>query len=90
VLGGLTRWRDALSVFQQAHGSMTIEELTSSVGKLRLVGQGAEAEVFEWRDGRVLKLLRARGATERWPAKSRHLKPRTQPACEYREPTSRS
>ena len=44
---------------------MTIEELTSSVGKLRLVGQGAEAEVFEWRDGRVLKLLRARGATER-------------------------
>jgi aminoglycoside phosphotransferase (APT) family kinase protein len=44
---------------------MTIEEQTSSVGKLRLVGQGAEAEVFEWRDGRVLKLLRARGATER-------------------------
>lgn len=30
--------------------------------KLRLVAQGAEAEVFEWRDGRVLKLLRARGA----------------------------
>jgi hypothetical protein len=47
------------------YGSMTIEEQASSVGKLRLVGQGAEAEVFEWRDGRVLKLLRARGATER-------------------------
>ena len=44
---------------------MTVEDQASSVGTLRLVGQGAEAEVFEWRDGRVLKLLRARGATER-------------------------
>jgi len=28
---------------------------------LRLIGQGREAEVFEWPDGRVLKLLRAAG-----------------------------
>jgi tRNA A-37 threonylcarbamoyl transferase component Bud32 len=29
--------------------------------RMRLIGQGREAEVFEWRDGRVLKLLRAPG-----------------------------
>jgi hypothetical protein len=43
---------------------MRIEEQTFSLGQLRLVGQGAEAEVFEWRDGRVLKLLRTRGPAE--------------------------
>ena len=36
-----------------------------SRGELRLIGQGAEAEIFEWQDGRVLKLLRARGQVER-------------------------
>ena len=32
-----------------------------SLRGLRLIGQGREAEIFEWRDGRVLKLLRAPG-----------------------------
>ena len=36
-----------------------------STRDLRLIGQGREAEVFEWRDGRVLKLLRAPGPTSR-------------------------
>jgi tRNA A-37 threonylcarbamoyl transferase component Bud32 len=31
----------------------------------RLIGQGAEAEVFEWREGRVVKLLRAHAGAER-------------------------
>jgi tRNA A-37 threonylcarbamoyl transferase component Bud32 len=34
-----------------------------SLRGLRLIGQGREAEIFEWRDGRVLKLLRARGSS---------------------------
>jgi hypothetical protein len=33
----------------------------ASTRGLRLIGQGREAEVFECRDGRVLKLLRAPG-----------------------------
>jgi aminoglycoside phosphotransferase (APT) family kinase protein len=33
----------------------------ASTRSLRLIGQGREAEVFEWPDGRVLKLLRASG-----------------------------
>ena len=44
---------------------MRTEEQTSSRGELRLIGQGAEAEIFELQDGRVLKLLRARGPVER-------------------------
>lgn len=48
-----------------AGGSMRIEEKTFSLGNLHLVGQGREAEVFEWGDGRVLRLLLARGPTER-------------------------
>jgi tRNA A-37 threonylcarbamoyl transferase component Bud32 len=34
-----------------------------SLRGLRLIGQGREAESFEWRDGRVLKLLRAPGSS---------------------------
>ena len=34
-----------------------------SLRGLRLIGQGREAEIFEWRDGRVLKLLRAPGSS---------------------------
>jgi aminoglycoside phosphotransferase (APT) family kinase protein len=34
---------------------------TVSLRGLRLIGQGREAEVFEWQDGRVLRLLRAPG-----------------------------
>ena len=41
------------------------EEQTYSLGRPRLVGQGAEAQVYEWRDGRVLRLLRARGPAGR-------------------------
>ena len=40
---------------------MTNEPQNLSTRNLRLIGQGREAEVFEWRDGRVLKLLRATG-----------------------------
>ena len=36
-----------------------------SLRGLRLIGQGREAEVFEWRDGRVLRLLRAPGPIAR-------------------------
>jgi aminoglycoside phosphotransferase (APT) family kinase protein len=43
---------------------MRTEEQTSSRSELRLIGQGAEAEVFERQDGRVLKLLRSRGPAE--------------------------
>jgi aminoglycoside phosphotransferase (APT) family kinase protein len=32
-----------------------------SLRGLRLIGQGREAEIFEWRDGQVLKLLRGPG-----------------------------
>jgi thiamine kinase len=35
--------------------------MSISTRSLRLIGQGREAEVFEWQDGRVLKLLRASG-----------------------------
>ena len=34
-----------------------------SLRGLRFIGQGREAEIFEWRDGRVLKLLRAPGSS---------------------------
>ena len=44
---------------------MTTKEQTFSRGELRLIGQGAEAEVFERGDGRVLKLLRSRGSADR-------------------------
>lgn len=44
---------------------MRSEEETFSLGNLHLVGQGREAEVFEWGDGRVLRLLLARGPTAR-------------------------
>jgi hypothetical protein len=40
---------------------MRKEHQNASTRSLRLIGQGREAEVFEWRDGRVLKLLRAPG-----------------------------
>lgn len=40
---------------------MRNEPQHASTRSLRLIGQGREAEVFEWRDGRVLKLLRAPG-----------------------------
>jgi len=40
---------------------MRNEPQNASTRGLRLIGQGREAEVFEWRDGRVLKLLRAPG-----------------------------
>jgi aminoglycoside phosphotransferase (APT) family kinase protein len=43
----------------------TSEDQTYSLGRPRLVGQGAEAEIYEWRDGRVLRLLRARGPAGR-------------------------
>ncbi len=38
-----------------------VEPQNASTHGLRLIGQGREAEVFEWPDGRALKLLRARG-----------------------------
>jgi tRNA A-37 threonylcarbamoyl transferase component Bud32 len=41
------------------------EEQSVSRAGLHLVGQGREAEVFEWRDGRVLRLLRVPGAVGR-------------------------
>jgi hypothetical protein len=41
------------------------KEQMFSRGELRLIGQGAEAEIFERQDGRVLKLLRAWGPVER-------------------------
>jgi aminoglycoside phosphotransferase (APT) family kinase protein len=44
---------------------MRTKEQMFSRGELRLIGQGAEAEIFELQDGRVLKLLRARGPVER-------------------------
>ena len=44
---------------------MRTKEQTSSRGELRLIAQGTEAEIFERQDGRVLKLLRARGPLER-------------------------
>jgi aminoglycoside phosphotransferase (APT) family kinase protein len=43
---------------------MTTKEQTFSSGEMRLLGQGAEAKVFELQDGRVLKLLRARRPAE--------------------------
>jgi aminoglycoside phosphotransferase (APT) family kinase protein len=39
--------------------------LNSSSRGLRLIGQGREAEVFEWQEGRALKLLRAPGPIAR-------------------------
>jgi Ser/Thr protein kinase RdoA (MazF antagonist) len=44
-----------------------VADVTAGVGvvstrSLRLIGQGREAEIFEWSDGRALKLLRARGS----------------------------
>ena len=45
--------------------SMSTKAQTSSRRELRLIAQGAEAEIFERQDGRVLKLLRARGPVER-------------------------
>ena len=44
---------------------MRTKEQMFSRGELRLIGQGAEAEIFELKDGRVLKLLRAWGPVER-------------------------
>jgi aminoglycoside phosphotransferase (APT) family kinase protein len=44
---------------------MRTKRQTFSRDELRLIGQGAEAEVFERQDGRVLKLLRSRGPAER-------------------------
>jgi aminoglycoside phosphotransferase (APT) family kinase protein len=44
---------------------MRIKEQTFSQGELRLIGEGAEAQILELQDGRVLKLLRARGRVER-------------------------
>ena len=44
---------------------MNEEPQNASTRSLRLIGQGREAEVFEWRDGRVLKLLRAPGPVAR-------------------------
>ena len=44
---------------------MNEEPRNASTRSLRLIGQGREAEVFEWRDGRVLKLLRAPGPVAR-------------------------
>jgi hypothetical protein len=44
---------------------MRHEPQNASTRGLRLIGQGREAEVFEWRDGRVLKLLRAPGPSTR-------------------------
>ena len=44
---------------------MRNEPQNASTRSLRLIGQGREAEVFEWRDGRVLKLLRAPGPVAR-------------------------
>jgi hypothetical protein len=41
---------------------MNKEAQTTSTRGLRLIGQGREAEIFEWSDGRALKLLRARGS----------------------------
>ena len=43
---------------------MTTKRQTFSQGETRLIGQGAEAEVFERQDGRVLK-LRSHGSVER-------------------------
>jgi aminoglycoside phosphotransferase (APT) family kinase protein len=40
---------------------MRNEPQNVSTRSLRLIGQGREAEVFDWQDGRVLKLLRAPG-----------------------------
>ena len=44
---------------------MRTEVQSVSLRGLRLIGQGREAEVFEWRDGRVLRLLRAPGPSTR-------------------------
>jgi aminoglycoside phosphotransferase (APT) family kinase protein len=44
---------------------MRIKEQPFSQGELRLIGEGAEAQILELQDGRVLKLLRARGRVER-------------------------
>jgi hypothetical protein len=50
-------------LFLLAHSAspMRNEPRNASALNLRLIGQGREAEVFEWPDGRVLKLLRASG-----------------------------
>jgi aminoglycoside phosphotransferase (APT) family kinase protein len=44
---------------------MRTDKQTFSWADLRLIGQGAEAEVFERQDGRVIKLLRSQGSAER-------------------------
>lgn len=44
---------------------MRNESQSGSTLALRLIGQGREAEVFEWQDGRVLKLMRAPGPNAR-------------------------
>jgi hypothetical protein len=44
---------------------MRNESQNGSTRALRLIGQGREAEVFEWQDGRVLKLLRGPGPIAR-------------------------
>ena len=44
---------------------MRNEAKSSSFHGLRLIGQGREAEVYEYQDGRVLKLLRAPGPSAR-------------------------
>jgi aminoglycoside phosphotransferase (APT) family kinase protein len=49
----------------QREAPMTTKEQTLSEGEMHVIGQGAEAEVFERQDGRVLKLLRARRPVER-------------------------
>jgi len=41
---------------------MNQEAQNASTSDRRLIGQGREAEILEWSDGRALKLLRAPGS----------------------------